>query len=208
MRRDQGGAAAAFLTFSLLVLAMALGFAFGRVVIARAYIRGVGSLLEQPGTSQPHDQAQAPASTIFAPSPGGGAEETGPGGQATGASSESAFPEPPPSSDVITDAVPQAQGTGAQPETAEAPAEEPAQAGTVDVRYAVQVGVFGSEDGARTTLRQLTRAGYPARIEVDRQSSHTIYRVVTGNYRSEENARKALEQIKEEGFTEAFVIGR
>jgi len=52
----------------------------------------------------------------------------------------------------------------------------------------------------------LTRAGYPARIEVDRPAR--TYRVVTGSFETEEGAQEALREIRGKGFPESFVVAR
>jgi rare lipoprotein A len=204
-RRQFGGAASVFLTFSLLLFVMVLGFIFGRVVIARAYIKGMGTLVKPAEPAVTRDHARAPTGTVFAPSVGGDAApadqesvlvpDAAPGSPEQAAEEGTSAPERPQPEEAPSPA----------PETREPETPEPV---VRDVRYAVQVGLFGSEDGARDTLRQLTQSGHPSRIEVDRQSTRTMYRVLSGNYRNEANARKALDEIRGEGFAEAFVVAR
>jgi cell division protein FtsN len=203
-RRQFGGAASVFLTFSLLLFVMVLGFIFGRVVIARAYIKGMGTLVKPAEPPVTRDQARGPVGTVFAPP----VEGTAPAGQESVLTPDAApgSPEQAPEEGAPAPEPP-------QPEEALSPAPGAAEPETPepvvrDVRYAVQVGLFGSEDGARDTLRQLTQSGHPSRIEVDRQATRTMYRVLSGSYRNEANARKALDEIRGEGFAEAFVVAR
>ncbi len=205
-RRERGGAAAVFLTFSLLLLVMALGFVFGRVVIARAYIKGVGALVKPPEAVAPRDQASAPASTVFVPSRRSRAVIPAPPVEAAPETvDEIPVEEPLPEEEVLAEVVLEEEAP--PPEARERPPVQREEGGD-DVRYAIQVGLFSSEGGARDTLGQLTRSGHPSRIEVDRQRAHTMYRVLSGSYRNEANARKALDEIRGEGFAEAFVVAR
>lgn len=194
-----------FLTFSLLLLAMALGFVFGRVVIARAYIKGVSTMVKPPEPVAPREQASAPASTVFVPSRRREAalpvsEQTAPE-----TVSQTLADEPLPGDEPFQEVAPPEEPPPPAPSEMPAPHRE---VGDDDVRYAIQVGLFSSEGRARDTLGQLTRSGHPSRIEVDRQPSRTMYRVLSGSYRNEANARKALDRIRGEGFSEAFVVAR
>jgi cell division protein FtsN len=194
-----------FLTFSLLLFVMVLGFIFGRVVIARAYIKGMGTLVKPAEPAVTRQQARAPASTVFAP-PAEGSARGDQGSVLTGTVAPGSPEETPPEEGGPAPEPPQPEET--RPPEPEAPQPETPEPAVRDVRYAVQVGLFGSEDGARDTLRQLTESGHPSRIEVDRQSTRTMYRVLSGSYRNEANARKALDEIRGEGFAEAFVVAR
>ncbi len=182
---------------------MVLGFIFGRVVIARAYIKGVGTLAKPAEPPAPRDETTGAANTVFTPSSDEGTTAPEQGGDAAQTVTPSSLEEPQPENAAPETATPVEEE--APPEVQEAPAAE---APSGDVRYVVQVGLFGSEGSARDTLHQLTRSGHPSRIEVDRQSSRTMYRVLSGSYRNEANARKALDEIKGEGFAEAFVVTR
>jgi len=196
----RAGFPGAFLTFSLLLLIFAVGFVIGRVVIARAYVKA-GPELErrtavkgegtEGGTPAPLVPGQVSVPEPEAPPKQGGApgEEApsyGPTGEAppAGDQGEQARPQPSP------------------PETGQAPAAE-----TGEHRYALQAGVFVSQQGARDLADELTRAGYPARVEPDRSGAQTTYRVLTGRYRSEDAARKEAERLRGEGF-EGFVVER
>ena len=197
-RRDSGSLSSAFLTFSLLLLVMALGFVFGRVVIARAYVKTAAGIKKTGGGTVPGGQALAASGVAGsvgavqsgqATPPDQGAQPEG--AQQTPASAEQAAPAPSGETDG-------AAGSDAdQPDTS-APTEEG--------RYALQIGAFGSEESARKAMSRLTNAGYPARIEVDRQRN--TFKVLTGRYRTEENAQRALGELKQEGFSEAFVVAR
>ena len=197
-RRDSGSFSSAFLTFSLLLLVMALGFVFGRMVIARAYVKTAAGIKKTGGGTVPGGQALAASGVAGSV----GAIQSG---QAT-----------PPDQGAPSEAAPPAPALAEQ--AAPAPAEETNGAAGADAaqtdtfasseqgRYAIQIGAFGSEASARKAMSRLTNAGYPARIDVDRQRS--TFKVLTGRYRTEENARKALGELKQEGFSEAFVVAR
>lgn len=189
-RRERGGLSSAFLTLSVLLLVMALGFVFGRVVIARAYIKAAPVLSKEADATQPETAPAANSPEVVYGEPTARTPNTG----------ERLNPEDVPTGDGGTDsASPSSSDSSTTPSTAP-------EAG--DVRYAVQAGVFSSEQSARQVADQLTRAGYPATIDVNREDSPASYKVVVGRYRSEANARKALDQIKHEGYAEAFVVTR
>jgi len=177
---------------------MALGFVFGRVVIARAYVKTAAGIKKTGGGTVPGGQALAASGVAGSV----GAVQSG---QATppdqGAPSEAAQPAPA----LAEQAAPApAEGTNG---AAGSDADQPdTSAPTEEGRYALQIGAFGSEESARKAMSRLTTAGYPARIEVDRQRN--TFKVLTGRYRTEENAQRALGELKQEGFSEAFVVAR
>jgi len=185
------------LTFSTLLLVLALGFVFGRVVVARAFVQGTAEL-KKTGT-QVTPGGQALSSSALAGSAGARGEEqpatpeqgSGETPENGAASREEVTPEPDETGGESSDVTP---GTEDNPPP------------VAEQGYTVQVEAFRSEENARAAAMQLTRAGYPARIEVDRQS-HT-YRVTTGNYETEERAERALGDIQGEGFPRAFVVPR
>ena len=187
------------LTFSLLLLVMALGFVFGRVVVARAYVKASDSLHKPPGTTVP-----AGAATVGTQPAPEGATET-PTAPESGADQQE---ETSPAGDE--------GAAGGAPATDEgADSTSPGDAGGADtqgggnaseVRYAIQVGAFDSEQSARRAETQLTGAGYAARIATERQRGRTTYKVFTGRYRTEENAQQALADVKREGYSGAFVV--
>ena len=199
-RRDGGSFSTSFLTFSLLLLVMALGFVFGRVVVARAYVRTTADLKKTTLPGKPAGAALAPSGLAGRV----GEVETGEGvateGQESEGLSQGATPQ-----EVIRPAPREDQDSLEQPDNMETEGAE-ALAPEAEIRYAIQVGAYGSEESARKAGTQLTRAGYPAKIEVDRE--HHTYRVVTGRYLTEENAEKARGELREEGFPEAFVVAR
>jgi cell division protein FtsN len=179
---------------------MALGFVFGRVVVARAYVRGSAEL-KKTGSPAAVPGGQALSSSALAGSAGAIGEEQAAGAEESGESGTGS-PEARPREEIGPDPeTTQGQPTEALP----APGEEYAPPAE-EARYAVQVGAFGNEESARTAATRLTRAGYPARIEVDRQAR--TYRVVTGSFETEEGAQEALREILGEGFPEAFVVAR
>jgi len=182
----------------LLLLVMALGFVFGRVVIARAYVRTSPSISKS-------ERGAVPAGQNLAASRVAGAvgeiqdESAAPGPRSQNGAEPVVEPEAP-----LWPAETEAGG-GSPDVGANAPAAE-TEMPIEEVRYAIQVGAFGGEESARRAASQLTRAGYPAKIEVDRE--HRTFKVVTGRYRTEESAQRALGDVKAEGFPEAFVVAR
>jgi len=203
----RGSFPGAFLTFSLLLLVFAVGFVIGRVVIARAYVKagpelGKRTTVKGEGREGGTPPLLAPGQ-VSVPEPEAPPEEGGAPGEA--APSFGPTGETPPAGEQGEQARPQPSptetGQPAGPDTGRAPAAE-----TGEHRYALQAGVFVSQQGARDLADELTRAGYPARVEPDRSRAQTTYRVLTGRYRSEDAARKEAERLRGEGF-EAFVVG-
>ena len=200
-----------FLAFSVLLLVLAVGFVVGRLVVAHAYIKAAprfekrvaaeprmgptagsewGSGVGQVFVPELPQETEEAGSKETPPAAAGMEEET------TRESGEQQTPEEP-----------------AGPARVEAEQREPVPIGsaespeTADMRYSVQVGVFVAQQGARKVVEELTRAGYPARIEVQREGGRTTYRVLTGRYRTEYAARKAAEQLTQDGFP-AFLVAR
>jgi cell division protein FtsN len=203
----------ALLTFSVMLLVLAIGFVLGRVVVARAYL-GSAPKIDLRGSGGSELDGRAAPGHVYVPSPSASRppEE---------ASSEERSPKPPTaehgqSPDETTSGAPEGpQAAGStvppaeQPSQAEAPpAQEtkPAEESS-NKTYSIQVGVFTSTQGARQVMDELTRAGYPSRVARDKRGSQDLYRVVTGRYRSEYAARKAMEQLRTEGF-EAFLVAQ
>jgi cell division septation protein DedD len=198
-RRDSGSFASSLLTFFMLLLVMALGFVFGRVVIARAYVRGSAEL-KKTGSPAAAPGGQALSSSALAGSAGAAGEEQ-PAARGQGGESETSSNGALPREEIGPDP----ETTQGQP-TEGGPEEQEDLPPVEDLRYAVQVGAFGNEESARAAATRLTRTGYPARIEVDRHTR--TYRVVTGSYESEAGAQAALGELQGEGFPEAFVVAR
>lgn len=196
MKKPRGHSSfpAAFLTFSLLLLVLAIGFAVGRLVVGQLYLKGSRGLkwAAAEAGERPLVEPAAPPGRVHVPSAGEPSpeEKLDSGGREAAGTAPGAEPEPEPD----------ASGR-------EEPREEPLPVETSesapaagDTRYAIQVGMFESEQGARRVAEELTRAGYPARIEVGRGERGDLYRVLTGRYRTEYAARKAMEQLQKEGF--------
>lgn len=197
---------AAFLTFSLLLLVLAGGFAVGRLVVGRAYLKTVGQSDKLPiarpqSDSQPGGDYEHSAGQGYVPAPAEPAEardrqraeRESPPGERPGA----------PQQDLPSDMMAATDDQRVQPPPAEEPPpeEQPAK------RYAIQIGVFGAQEGAQQVADDLARAGYPARVESSKGDNGTVYRVVTGRYRTEYAARKAMDQLRQEGFP-GFLVER
>lgn len=190
--REGGSFSSMLLTFSLLLLVLALGFVFGRVVVARAYVKATGTIQKAPEATAPGGQASAPASPDTS---GGDTSATDEGATASDSADTQSG-----QSDLTTGDQTDASDTtveGGAPDQGAAPG---------GVRYAVQVGAFGSEDSARQAETELTNAGYPARIVRERRGTGSTYKVLTGAYRTKDRAQKALTELTREGFSEAFVV--
>jgi len=233
MKRQSGygGFPTILLTFSLLLLVLAIGFVVGRVVVARLYVNMAPKFEQQsgpePSVPEPVEVAAKPG-RVYVPPPapperppegllegerppeegvgpageqpevplssGGGPEQSRPEGKRPeGAGSEAGGRPLVPTQRPAEPSTPQVRGT--------APREEPKEAGS----YSVQVGVFSSRQGARRMVDELARSGYPARIEVARKGTQTLYRVLTGSYQTEYAARQAVDQLRREGF-DAFMV--
>ena len=231
MKRQSGyaGFPAILLTFSLLLLVLAIGFVVGRVVVARAYLDkaprfDVEGAQAPEVSSDPGRERSAVPGRVYVPPPappprapdaadlmsGEGEGEAGesisdsgpPQTAATGAESPRvATQTPAPAPAPSGEAKPSAAPKPA-PQPREAAAEEKA---SEESSYAIQVGVFTSRQGARQVVDALARSGFSARISPEKRGSQELYRVVTGRYRSEYAARKAVDELRKQGF-EAFLI--
>ncbi len=221
-----GGFPAVLLTFSLLLLVLAIGFVVGRVVVARAYLDKAPRFdVRAPGASDVPSELErrgsAPAGRVYVPPPAPPAEPPSEGVALEAERSEDEYrwpsestsPEGVPRRSAERDTraeaptPPPAPARGPEPdERAAEPAPTPRQREDTEQRtYAIQVGVFTSLQGARRVVDELARAGYPARIVPEKRGAEDLYRVMTGRYRSEYAARKAVGQLRKEGF-EAFLI--
>jgi len=194
---------AAFLTFSLLLLVMAAGFAVGRLVVGRAYSKGTAQFENWPALRPEANESRVPEVEVPRGEvhvPEAAVEPPEEAGAASGATAEEDKPENPSEEG--------REQTPALEEQEELPAApEPLESEARETRYAIQVGVFTSEQGARELQDELAHDGYPARVEVSRGESGTTYRVLTGRYRTEYGARKALDQLRQEGFA-GFLVER
>ncbi len=218
MKRQRGqlNIVRGFLTFSLLLLVLAIGFVVGRLMVARTYAEAAPELERLP-VAEPEVAARAvedrvvlPGSVyVPAPAPPEQVPEEAVGGVIGGEASAEAEGEEGPSqaaADGLRAAV------EAEPEEIEAggvvapvmPAEtaEPGR-----IRYSIQVGVFTMREGARQVAEELSRVGYPAQIEVTTAEDQSLYRVLTGRYYTEYAARKALSELEKEGYS-GFLVKR
>ena len=231
MKRQSGyaGFPAILLTFSLLLLVLAIGFVVGRVVVARAYLDkaprfDVEAAQAPEVSSDPGRERSAVPGRVYVPppappprAPDEGDVVPGEGeGEVGGAIAESGPPQTDPSGADSPGATTQAPAPAAassgeaKPSAAPKPAPEPREAAagekaSEERSYAIQVGVFTSRQGARQVVDELARSGFSASISPEKRGSQELYRVVTGRYRSEYAARKAVDELRKEGF-EAFLI--
>ena len=202
-RRGYSSFPTTFLIFSLLLLVLAGGFAVGRLVVGRAYVKSAGQFEKWPGpkaeeaTAAPAE-GELPSGQGYVPAPSRQAAESQSPGKpeaAPGEQTEQAEPEAPPAA------------SAPAPQALPAPAESLQPAEEKERRYAIQVGVFEVEEGAQKVADDLARAGYPAQVESTRRDQGNVYRVLTGRYRTEYAARKAMDQLRQEGFS-GFLVER
>jgi cell division protein FtsN len=210
MKKQRGYSAfpTTFLTFSLLLLVLAAGFAVGRLVVGRAYIKSAGQFEKLPvpkgeagdGAAAEVDQATGQG---YVPAPEGQNGVTQEQPQPQAKTPDGQTPETPDSG-TPSDLTPPADE---QPQADSAPVETPTPAEEKAKRYAIQVGMFESDAGAQQVADDLARAGYPARVEVAQSDGAKVFRVLTGRYRTEYAARKAMDQLRQEGFP-GFLVER
>ncbi len=225
-----GGFPAVLLTFSLLLLVLAVGFAVGRLVVARAYLDRAPKFdlqaAQAPDVSDegPGERSALPG-RVYVPPPvpperpaeeGEGLVVVEPAEEAEGgpvASGQPLSPQPQPSQSetsatrsVRPAPVEPARKPEPGPTVAQPPPKRPEPAPAPAERvYTIQVGVFASLQGARQVVDELARSGHQARIAPDKKGGQELYRVLTGRYSDEYAARKAVEQLRSEGF-EAFLV--
>jgi cell division protein FtsN len=229
MKRQSGygGFPSIFLTFSLLLLVLAVGFVVGRLVVARLYLSQAPKFSKReaaesdtavsvpepaprlPGrvyVPPPAPPEEPPETAMGLADPGDGMlldeDERQQGPEESQSRSSDAQPGPAQASGVATRVrIPEPAGDGAKPE---APPDGETRSGR---RYSVQVGVFSTEQGARKLEDELRGEGRSTRIEVEGRDGQTLYRVLTGSYRTEYEARRAVEELRREGH-EAFLVDR
>jgi cell division protein FtsN len=203
--RGRSAFATVFLTFSLLLVVMALGFALGRALVGKVSVRRPLEFAKQEGqkagsAQQAVQEPGPPAAPAYVPAPAepqGGANAPAEGSETSPPAPEQPGPSPSP-------------GPAEQPEggaTGPPPLPAPQATEGSEERFAVQVGSFISPEGARELADSLARAGYPSRVEREQSGERVSYRVLTGRYRTEYAARKAAEQLTREGF-QAFIVKR
>ena len=233
MKRQSGNAGfpAILLTFSLLLLVLAIGFVVGRVVVARAYLDkaprfDVEAAQAPEVSSDPGRERSAVPGRVYVPPPAPPPKAPDEGdlmpgegeGEAGESISESVLPQTAATGAdrpaVRTEAPAAAPASSGEAKPPAAPKPEPApqpreaasgDGGSEERAYAIQVGVFTSRQGARQVVDALARSGFSAVISPERRGSQELYRVVTGRYRSEYAARKAVDELRKEGF-EAFLV--
>ncbi|MBN1459479.1 MAG: SPOR domain-containing protein [Armatimonadetes bacterium] len=222
---------ALLLTFSLLLLVLAIGFVFGRVVVARAYLDSAPKFeTDQADLAEVPDVGSGPAESpvpgrVYVPPPA--PPPTPPDGEpllpgteeAEGSETASEQPAEPAvtTPEAPKPPAPPVTRTESQPSRTDPPPPRPPEPKPQprpqpappppepSVTYSLQVGVFTSVQGARQVVDELARAGYPARTVPEKRGAQELYRVVTGRYRTEYAARKALDQLREDGF-DAFLV--
>lgn len=213
MKRHQGYAhfPTAFLTFSALLLVLAVGFVVGRVVVAGAYRDAAPEFEKLPAAEAPEQvepeprESLAPGS-VHVPPPAEAPAETLPGEAPEEASPEAGEVEAPPAEAPLPPTTARPMPAPPAPQPPREPAPLVPEAPPASARgYTIQVGLFTSQEGARQVADDLARAGHPARIVVERGEAATLYRVLTGQYRTEYAARSAVEQLRQEGFP-AFLL--
>ncbi len=232
-----GGFPSVFLTFSLLLLVLALGFVAGRLVVARLYLSQAPhfpkrEVSEVEAATVGYDASRRRPGRVFVPPPAppdeppedtvGLAEPTDAGAVGLGPEDAGAVGVGPEREDSPARRVPDqprpredrqpvdaapAADTPKTEATPAAPKEQPERAETASARYSVQVGLFSSVQGARKLEAELMEGGYSTRIEVEAREGRTLYRVLTGSYRTEYAARKAVESLRRQGF-QAFLVQR
>jgi len=226
----QRGFPTALLTFSVMLLVLAIGFVVGRVVVAPAYLGAAPKIEPQGIGGSELDTDRSAPGHVYVPSPSGTpppedynekrdrATEVPEGGQAglarepaEAGQGEGRLPVPEDRIQVAEGARPgqneRGRGEGmASPRQKATPIREPQPSEEKNTKtYSIQVGVFSNLQGARQVVDELARGGYAARISPDKRAGQALYRVLTGRYQSEYAARKALEHLRTEGF-EAFLI--
>jgi hypothetical protein len=215
-----GGFPSIFLTFSLLLLVLAVGFVVGRVVVARFYLSQAPKFAKRE-TADLDSVAVAPEPTprmpgrVYVPPPAPPEEPpeesvdlAGPP-DGTLLDGDIEWPDDaetihspvhlPAGGDVTRVPVPESQES--RPERRRDREDEG------EALYSVQVGVFSSIQGARRLEDELREKGHSTRIEVEGRDGDTLYRVLIGSYRTEYAARRGVEDLRRQGF-EAFLIER
>ncbi len=226
-----GGFPAILLTFSLLLLVLAVGFVVGRLVVARAYVNRAPKFDLQaaraPDLSE-DTEAELPSAPgrVYVPPPAP-PERSADEDEALTVGYPA--PEVEPEEAVLSAAGPaqptEPSAAPARPDRAPAePPKQEARPGAASVRppretrrqpqvaekpsqqvYSIQVGVFASRQGARQVVDELARAGHQAQIAPEKRGSQELYRVLTGRYTSEYAARKVVERLRSDGF-DAFLV--
>jgi len=215
---EYGGFPSIFLTFSLLLLVLAVGFVVGRVVVARFYLSQAPKFATRaaadldPVAAAPESAPRMPG-RVYVPPPAPPEEppeeSVDLAGPPEGTLLDSDLEWPVDAETVHPPVHPPA---GGQVTRVPVPQDSPPDRGRDredegDALYSVQVGVFSSIQGARKLEDELREKGHSTRIEVEGRDGDTLYRVLTGSYRTEYAARRGVEDLRRQGF-EAFLIER
>jgi cell division septation protein DedD len=223
MKRQRGlvNLTRALLTSFLLLIVLSIGFAVGRMMVARTYAEAMPKLEKLP-VGEPEVAARPVDDRPFLPSPVSVPEpapleepaEEGLEGAPEGEETEAGTGGAPPGAERTEGAPTEATAETPRPQPEReppggliAPVRPPQAEEGEGPRYSIQVGVFSMLNGARAVADELSQAGYPAEIEVTTAEGQSLYRVLTGRYRSEYPARKALDELKKEGYT-GFLVRR
>jgi cell division protein FtsN len=70
--------------------------------------------------------------------------------------------------------------------------------------YAVQIGAFRREDGARRRLLELQEQGYEVRLVSSENDGNVTFRLLMGDFRSYDEASRNADRLKVAGI-DAFV---
>ena len=71
-------------------------------------------------------------------------------------------------------------------------------------QYRVQVGAYGSKDGANAEAKKLTKAGFHTTVFTNPASKHVRVWILAGN--SKTNAENILERAKSLGYKSSFIV--
>ena len=201
---EYGGFPGSLLTFSLLLLVLAIGFVVGRVV-ARGYAKMAPKLepvpvQEQGDTAGLAEQGETMPGPVYVPAPAS-PEPLAQAGRVQGGQ-EATAPEPHEQEILVEPSDRPLAGPLGRPAVSE-PDQHPEHADSEtpeEARYSVQAGVFALRGGAKQVAEELIRDGYPARIEVEIRDGQPVYRVLAGTFRSEREARAAQNALQARGF--------
>jgi|GEM_PF-4983811 len=161
----------------VLLAAVIVGFVFGRFVLGEGYLGPTLKAIE-PQTPLPAPLPVGPQSQANYPVVPPLPEET-----VNPPVEETTSPEENPEEETL-------------PEVIETPPR---------TRYAVQLGSFSDLEKATQLSQEITKKGYPARVESRSVSGEVVHRVLVGSYDSEDSARLLADELRS-GGQQAFVV--